>query len=152
MLKILKERWSKNEHKLRAAISANNSLNYCDYAYLVKLAFDIIYNDAGDRYPNLDTDNITVIDDGNYQGTLLFVIPFNTYQPTEGEYLMTSIGYGSCSGCDTLQSIQFLGDEPPSEVELDSYMQLCRDIICNTIKPYNSGWRNDKNFEIAEED
>lgn len=53
---------------------------------------------------NPDPDRITVINDGDYQGTLVFVIADTGYQPST--YWVTKVYYGSCSGCDTLQSIQ----------------------------------------------
>jgi hypothetical protein len=48
---------------------------------------------------------MTVIDDGDYQGTQIFIIPTDTYQPSVKDYVMTDTYYGSCSGCDTLQAI-----------------------------------------------
>jgi len=50
-----------------------------------------------------DFERISTIDDGDYQGTLLFLIPEYTYQPDA--YFYTKVYYGSCSGCDTLQAI-----------------------------------------------
>lgn len=34
---------------------------------------------------------------------------------------------------------------------VDGYMSLCKDILTNTIKPYNYGWRNDSKFDQVEE-
>lgn len=53
--------------------------------------------------PDVDPDRITVIDHGDYQGTLLFILGAEGYQPDE--YWAVFYGYGSCSGCDTLQAI-----------------------------------------------
>jgi hypothetical protein len=30
-------------------------------------------------------------------------------------------------------------------------MSLCKDLVCNTVKPYNSGWRNEEIFDSVEE-
>lgn len=58
----------------------------------------------GGHWNTPDPDRITVINDGDYQGTLVFVIGEVGYQPST--YWVTKVYYGSCSGCDTLQSIQ----------------------------------------------
>ena len=152
MLKIMVSKWDENKDKLRDVLSKRRDLNDFSYIDFVKLTFDVIYNPDHPEYSmtKLDTDKIHRIDDGDYQGTLLFLIPFDTYQPCEHEYLMTYVGYGSCSGCDTLQAIQGYRQEPPSESQLNNYMALCKDILTNTIKPYNSGWRYEDKFEQIE--
>lgn len=50
-----------------------------------------------------DPKRVTVIDHGDYQGTILFIIGATGYQPSQ--YLSVFVGYGSCSGCDAFQSI-----------------------------------------------
>lgn len=145
MLKILLEQWDKNKDALREKLATLP--DYFDYKDLVKVAFEEIYNRALPvDHLNccvLDTESITVIDDGDYQGTQLFLIPFDTYQPSESEYLLTYVGYGSCSGCDTLLSIL---DDSPDE-RTDDLLKLCKDIITNTIRPYNYGWRYSSEFD-----
>ena len=54
----------------------------------------------------LDEDKITEIDNGDYQGTLIYLIPRNCYQPMVSDYVYTSVSYGSCSGCDALLAAQ----------------------------------------------
>lgn len=144
MLKYCKDKWSKNEELLRQALSFEE-LDCLGYKDLVKLTVKWILNGGENDFQNWDYNNITCIDNGDYQGTLLYLIPKNTYQPAEYQYLMTYVGYGSCSGCDTLQSIQF------KDCEVSEYMKLCKDIVCNIIKPYNYGWRNEEEFDIVEE-
>ena len=97
-----------------------------------------------------DTQNISVIDNGDYQGTLLFMIPAASYQPSECEYLLTFAGYGSCSGCDSLLSLVEFADEMTDEIA-KGILTLCKHIIENIVKPYNYGWRNIEDYEIAEE-
>ena len=144
MLKYCKDKWSKNEELLRQALSFEE-LDCLGYKDLVKLTVKWILNGGENDFQNWDYNNITCIDNGDYQGTLLYLIPENTYQPAEYQYLMTYVNYGSCSGCDTLQSIQF------KDCEVSEYMKLCKDIVCNIIKPYNYGWRNEEEFDIVEE-
>lgn len=42
-------------------------------------------NDTG-----FDLSKMTVIDDGDYQGTQIFIIPKDTYQPSVIDYIMTN--------------------------------------------------------------
>lgn len=152
MLKFCRDAWYENKDKLEAVIMMDDKLNFCNYSYLVKLIVKYILNPSiEDDWNKFDADKITVIDDGDYQGTLLFMIPRDTYQPSEYDYLLTYTGYGSCSGCDTLQSIQDWEEKPPTENQVKDFMGLCKDLVCNIVKPYNYGWREEKDFiEIAE--
>lgn len=151
MIKYCKDKWSKNYNKLYEVLCKElklSQLNDYEYKDLIKLSVTHVLNDNEDV--EWDTENITEIDDGDYQGTLLYLIPKSTYQPDEQEYLMTYVGYGSCSGCDTLQSIQYGYFEDQTEI-IKEYMMLCKDIICNMIKPYNNGWRSENVFDIVED-
>lgn len=155
MLKFCVEQWNKNKDKLMEDIK-NNYVEYnnSNYINLVKKVVDIIFNEGNNSYYQFDSKNITEIDNGDYQGTLLYMIPKKTYQPSEDEYLMTFVNYGSCSGCDTLQAIQTwnFGDEEVASNEfIDDMMALCLNLVQNTIKPYNSGWREDDVFSEMEE-
>ena len=153
MLRIIVLAWDENRDKLREALSQRTDLDSIEYIDLVKLTFEVVYNSSvAVAFPyedrKIDLEHITVIDNGNYQGTLLFVLPFDTYQPSENEYLMTFVGYGSCCGCDTLQAIQgYYDGDTPSEKQLNEFMMLCKDILTNTIKPYNNGWRYSELFD-----
>ncbi|MCC0670566.1 MULTISPECIES: hypothetical protein [unclassified Clostridioides] len=147
MIKYCKEKWIKNKTRLREALLESDFINsdsYCSYEDLVKLSVKYILNDDIDEDDKWDSDNITEIDNGHYQGTLLYLIPKKTYQPDEREYLMTYVGYGSCSGCDVLEWIL-----DKSENKIKDYMLLCKDIISNIIKPYNFGWREDNKYNIV---
>lgn len=155
MLKILVRKWDKNKNRLRQYLEEATNLNSCSYLDLVKVSFEYIYNDDDNStdYKKLDVEHVTEVDNGNYQGTLLFLIPFETYQPSESEYLMTYVGYGSCSGCDTLLAIQDgVYDKLLTSQQVTDFMTLCKDILSNAIKPYNSGWREEKEFTHVEFD
>lgn len=76
---------------------------------------------AGDKYRDPDPARITVIDHGDYQGTLLFVIAAGGYQPDQ--FWTIKVSYGSCSGCDTFQAIRGWSDEI-SEQEARDYWTL----------------------------
>lgn len=150
MLKYCLRKWDENKKKLEEELLKDPDLNNCKYKHIVEKVVEIILNTNEKELWN--SAGITEIDDGGYQGTLLFLIPRKTSQPTEYEYLMTYVDYGSCSGCDTLQAIQGCGKDPISEDQLKDFMTLCKDIITNMIKPYNSGWRNEEEFTEVEID
>jgi hypothetical protein len=76
-----------------------------------------------------DVEGMTVIDNGDYQGTLIFAIPRYTYQPNEKEYIITYVDYGSCSACDTLESIRDYDDNSPSPEQVQGYMTLALHIL-----------------------
>lgn len=144
MLKIFVERWEENKQALKEILPTIRNLNKWKYRHLVRFTFDVIYNTVDDRVYRLDTSRLTEIDDGEEKGTLIYVIPFETPTPTERDYLMTFIGYGSCPSCDVLEKAQ---EEEDKENQLKMYMSICKDIITNTIKPYNYGWRNEELFD-----
>lgn len=149
MLKYCLNKWNQNKDLLKNKLEKDTSLNSCEYSYLVKLVVEYILN-HGEENRKLDSDRITMVDNGDYQGTQLFLIPFDTYQPCEYDYLMTYAGYGSCSGCDTLLSIQGYGDELLTENQVKLFMSLCKDLVTSIIKPYNFGWRWEDDFDEVE--
>jgi hypothetical protein len=155
MLKFCRDAWDANKDKLENAIRHDTKINCCEYSYLVELIIKHILNPSV-PYPDdeFDYENITTIDNGDYQGTLLFVFPRKTYQPEASEYLMAYAGYGSCGGCDTLLSIkeEWHSDKTPNEIQVKDYMSLCKDIVCSIVKPYNYGWRRDVSFKEVEDD
>lgn len=143
MTKYCVKKWDKNREVLRNYIKEHlNEFDGYDYIDLVKVIIEIIFDNEWDK------NNITEIDNGDYQGTLLFMIPAPLYQPSVDDYLLTYVAYGSCCCCDTLQSVQYEDDK---EQKIKDYMTLCKDIVTNIIKPYNHGWRHDENFDIIEE-
>lgn len=83
---------------------------YIDYFDIVKTVIKAVH----DGYGTPDPDKIHVIDDGDYQGTLVYVIPEKCYQPSD--YWYVRIYYGSCSGCDTLQGILYDNDDFETKV------------------------------------
>lgn len=155
MLKYCLDKWDQNKDLLERRLTTDTKWNTCEYIDLVKLVVDCILNDGlrkSSPYEpyegsSWDSEHITVIDDGEYQGTLLFMIPRFRYQPAEYDYLLTYVGYGSCSGCDILQAIQNWGSESLTETQVKDFMTLCKDILTNMIKPYNNGWRKEDGFQ-----
>ena len=77
-----------------------------DYSDIFKQTIKMMFEESEDTYSSNsktpDFERITIIDDGDYQGTLVFVVASKGYQPSD--YWATQVAYGSCSGCDTFQS------------------------------------------------
>lgn len=90
------------------------------YEEIVRLVIETINPEQ--EYDGPDFERIHAIDDGDYQGTLLFVIAAVGYQPSD--YWFVKVYYGSCSGCDTLQSISGYSDEKPDEGQIKDYWTL----------------------------
>lgn len=155
MLKYCVEKWYKNKELLMNALKSEevyNKLSDCTYSYLVKLVVKYILNDgkSGEYYntDEWDEDNITEVDNGGYQGTLLYLIPAKICQPCENEYLITFVEYGSCSECDTLLNIQMLmpanrdyydSDDQFESIKrrtIEDFMTLCLHLVQHMKKPY----------------
>ena len=138
MLKEFVERWDKYKDNLENYFRNTKQEEYNTYEKIVELLFEKIINQEETEYHLFSTDNMTVIDDGDYQGTQIFVIPLDTYQPNVTDYIVTNTYYGSCSGCDTLKSINnYDYDELPNEEQIEDYMQLALHLLQKCKWLYN---------------
>lgn len=111
----------RNEIKETLAFLLDTCKYGIDYSDIVRVVIDAIHEDNGDPNPNV----IHEIDDGDYQGTLLFVIPADEYQPYD--YWYVRVGYGSCSACDTLKSI--IDDSDSKEQQINDLFTLALHIF-----------------------
>ena len=141
MIKYCLKKWDENKDELELVLRRYSKINECCYLDLVKL---ITKHILGSEW---DSENITEVDNGDYQGTLLFLIPMKKYQPTEYQYLATFVSYGSCSGCDALEAIKDWHYRYATEEQIKDFMALCKDLVTNMRKPFNCGWRNEPEFE-----
>lgn len=116
------ERWEKNKGLLRDKFATAHPANY---ESIVKSVVEILHDE--DEYDSPDPLRIHCIDDGDWQGTLLFVVGATGYQPST--YWAVKVGYGSCSGCDTLQAISGYSDDPPTEEQTGDYMTLALHVV-----------------------
>ena len=98
-----------------------------DYKEIVSNVISMVTDDEDYGDFNPDPDRIHEIDDGEYQGTLVYVIGAKGYQPSD--YWYVKVGYGSCSGCDTLEAIRDYSDEPPTPEQIKDYMTLSLHIV-----------------------
>ena len=126
MIKEIVERWDKNKTRLEEWFRKGHPE---DYSAIVKQIIVLVINGQENDYDDYDEEKMVVIDHGDYQGTQLFIIPRKTYQPSADDYLFTHNYYGSCSGCDTLESIKNYEDTPPSESQIKEYMGLALNLI-----------------------
>lgn len=118
--------WDANKSKLKEYIGTHNQSEYDEYEKLLKLLVKIVINPYLNEKNKLvlDIDHIHTIDDGEYQGSVMFFIPLDRYQPEPYQYVWTHQGYGSCSGCDTLMGISGYDSGLPSAKQVDEYMTL----------------------------
>lgn len=123
MIKSFVEAWDKHKDELRQHFLECKVEDIDTYKKLVNILFEIVINPEQMDYEEYDLNNICEIDDGNFQGTLIFIIHKDTYSPCLEEYVYTSVGYGSCSGCDTLLGI-IRWNEEVTEKMVDELMDL----------------------------
>lgn len=116
-------RFEAKKAELRSVFEAAHPGDYID---IVRAVISILADDHAD-WESPDPKRIHAIDDGDYQGTLVFVIASQDYQPDN--YWYVRIAYGSCSGCDTLQAISEYSGETPTEGQVDQYMTLATHIL-----------------------
>jgi hypothetical protein len=122
MIKEFVDSFMARKQELREAFATTPPRRYYD---IVEGVVTII-SDGG--YGSPCRDRIHEIDDGEYQGTLVYVIGACGYQPYR--YWYVRICYGSCSFCDTLQYIRDLNnEEKPTEEQLNHYVTLALHIV-----------------------
>ena len=135
MVKEFVKAWDANKDKLEEYIKTHKQSDYNSYKELVKLLFDIVINPPINTYNNsqFDTnpDKIVKLDDGDYQGSLVFILHKDNYQPRVHNYVYTSVEYGSCCGCDTLQAIHMYDYDLPTDEQVKDYMMLCLHLLQN---------------------
>lgn len=130
MEKEIIERWEKGKENLQKYLSTHKIENTCEsYEDLVKVLINQCLNYSKD-YPIFSTEFVC-IDNGDYQGTQIFVLHYNTYQPNASDYYIFDNDYGSCSGCDTLLGIIGYGstDGFPNEDMVNKLITLCLHMV-----------------------
>lgn len=114
----------RSELSMRIAENKNNT--FCldiTYDVLLEISFKYINKYLDEHYDySYNIDAMTIVDNGDYQGSLIFIIPLDTYQPNIYETYYTYVYYGSCSGCDTLMGILYGYDD--IKIKLNDLMTL----------------------------
>lgn len=132
MIKSFIEAWEKNNYQLRLWLEYDVDIEDIEYADIVKAIFERVINPSIEReWEKYDIEKMTIVNDGDYQGTLIFLIPKNVYQPDAYDYIVTHNYYGSCSGCDALQSYQFATE---GKARIDGIMMIALHLV-EKMKP-----------------
>lgn len=144
MEKEIIKRWECGKDNLQKYLSTHKIEGNCEsYKDLVRVLIVECLNYPPDC-AKFSTDFVCV-DDGHYQGTQLFILHYDLYQPDIEEYFMFDNDYGSCSGCDTLLSIIGYGlDSIPSPDMVKSLMTLCLHLV-QRMKCVANLWKDTKN-------
>ena len=118
MIQIFVDRFMDRKEKMRELLSQRPG----SYKAILESLIEVISDGEEGIYgEEPDKARIHEIDDGHYQGTLVFVVGACGYQPST--YWYTRVSYGSCSCCDTLQALRGWDDEISKE-EIDGYETL----------------------------
>lgn len=123
MITSFVDRFESGKEALRAKFASEAPASY---EAIVTEVISVITDDEYEAN-SPDPKRVHQIDDGDYQGTLLFVIAAKGYQPSD--YWYVKVGYGSCSGCDTLRAISGYSDEAPTKSQVDDYMTLALHVV-----------------------
>ena len=130
MIKKFVEKWDKYKGNLENYFRNTRQEEYQDYKDIVKALFENVINkDETDSWNKFNLEEMTLIDDGDYQGTQIFIIPLDTYQPDINSYVVTNTYYGSCSGCDTLLGISNYEQGLPTDKQIKDYMELALHLL-----------------------
>lgn len=123
MIEQFTKAWFANLHTMREKFTAQHPE---DYKAVVRAVVEMLAA-ASEEYDRPDPERIHEIDDGHYQGTLVYVIGAQGYQPSR--YWYVRVSYGSCSGCDTLQAISGYSSDPPNDSQVSEYMTLALHVV-----------------------
>ena len=135
MIKEFISQWWKNKDNMEHYFRSIQKIGNVEYKDIVKALIENVLNvDAEEKCYKISTD-IHEIDDGDYQGTQIFVVHNNTYQPDLNDYFFANNYYGSCSGCDTLMNITDYSDMPATEEQIKELMTLAFDLL-RSFKPF----------------
>jgi hypothetical protein len=126
MNEVFVSRFMESKGELRKKFAEKFPDHYKD---IVQAVIEIVQGD--DFYGVPSARDIVELDHGDYQGTLLYVMPEAGYQPYN--YYYVRVSYGSCSGCDTLMSLRDMGwgnpTEEDKEAQLDGLMTLALHVV-----------------------
>lgn len=124
MIQTFVERWDRRKDEVRTELAAKHPSEYAD---VVRAVVKALRSDDDYDADIPSPERIHLIDDGDYQGTLVFVIGSEGYQPST--YWFVKVAYGSCSGCDTLEAIRGYQHDTPTAAQVDDYMTLALHVV-----------------------
>ncbi len=142
-------KWDANKDYLWDTLMKMDTLDFSlGYGGLMNLVVKCILNRGQNEIERYCEETVEINLGDGYEGDLLFVILPETDWRGVGDVLVSSIGYGSCALCDTLEGIW--DSEGNKEQKVNDLMYLCKDLLCNIVKPYNKGWHNDTRFDDSD--
>lgn len=132
MIKEFLEKWWKYKDNMESYFRGFEDISGVEYHGIVKALVENILN-QGVEWCKLSKE-VKVIDDGDYEGTMIFIFHNDTCTPSITDYFFTHNYYGSCSGCDTLLSIVEGSGGKATDEQVKLLMRLAFDLLRN-IKP-----------------
>lgn len=130
MEKDIIEKWDEHRESLKSYYSTALKCNiFGGYEKVVLDIIRYILNNNAESY-EIWSEDIDTLNHGDYQGTLIFILHKETYQPpNEWDYLAACVNYGSCSFCDTYDAIYDMSDEDYlTERQVQAMMNLALNI------------------------
>lgn len=130
------QRYEERKAKLEALLRKQQPSSYLEIFKMLIETISDREDGLYDREP--DVGRIDCLDHGHYQGTLVFIVAACGYQPST--YWATTVSYGSCSVCDTLEALRgWYDNEEPYETcvkkeEIEGYMTLALHLLQNLRK------------------
>ena len=121
------KQWEERKHLLEQWLNENEPNSY---ESIYEMLFNLVVTKPNDdEYSEWDWGRFVKIDDGTFQGNEIYILCSNEYQPSLTDYIFTSVAYGSCSVCDTFQSIEMLEDKAE---RVKKYMTLALHMVQET--------------------
>ena len=121
------KQWEERKHLLEQWLNDNEPNSY---ESIYEMLFNLVVTKPNDdEYSEWDWGRFVKIDDGTFQGNEIYILCSNEYQPSLTDYIFTSVAYGSCSVCDTFQSIEMLEDKAE---RVKQYMTLALHMVQET--------------------
>lgn len=129
MDKEIIQRWENGKENLRTYFFAHRQEEYDSYKKIVSVLISECLNYGINDKREKISPSFEVSDYGEYQGTQIFLLHKDDYQPDAGKYYIFDNYYDSCSGCDTLLSISMYDSGIPTESQVEEYMALCLHMV-----------------------
>lgn len=132
MVKEFLEKWWKYKEGMETYFREKGNISEISYHGIVIALVKNVLN-RGVKWCGL-SEEVCVIDDGDYEGTQIFILHNDACTPEIKDYFYTHNYYGSCSGCDTLLSIVEGSNGKATDEQVKLLMRLAFDLLRN-IKP-----------------
>lgn len=127
MDELIIRRWEKGKHNLRKWFETTPQCKYDNYSSIVSALIKYCLNFDNNEVEI--SEKFEVSDHGEYQGTQIFLLHDDVYQPSVSNYYVFDNYYGSCSGSDTLLGISEYDSGLPTKEQVDKYMTLCLHMV-----------------------